>query len=439
MPPIVHPHLFALLALEFDTPAHDLQAAAAAGGAEALRLGERLGQAGFDGLELTLAEPLVDGRDGAVLLAERVHLTHRYLGLLLARQMRDQGAVIGPISVVASAGALRHYQGKARRHFETLVQGVRESTQGGTRLIHDAIRTAADLKNIEQLFEQIVDRLLDGGEGLTLLLAATAAPSSRGVLGHSIDVSFVTMAVRARYGDLEPGDRARDEVTDLGLAALLGDVSLAMEPDADPGGHPERSARAADALGASSRVQDLIRAHHDVRTPQGLPALGPVSSLPTAQRVLVTVTVFHEMIRREGAGTSFETMKALSHLADAGFADTRAVRVICRMYLPRLKSYIMEQAARIGDRCPRPGARPILWPVTGDKVPTVFLCRDQTCGNRTDQVSRIAHPVPFQVDGAAVTTIEQGEYFTCPPLTRDLRRLYEVVQAHIKQDAGGKG
>jgi hypothetical protein len=180
-------------------------------------------------------------------------------------------------------------------------------------------------------------------------------------------------------------------------------------------------------------VVDLIRRHHDViDTSSGGPTLTNSSAVPPQARVLVTSNVFQSMLKQE-TGSPFEIMKKLNYLASKKYVDAHVVSIIAKLYLPKLKAYILEKANTISSYCKFEASTPILWPLAGDKVPAVYLCRDDSCEHKTEQWHSIAKEIEFSIGQTMVDTIQKGTYFTCPLLTTELKNMYAAVRQRIKR------
>ena len=137
-------------------------------------------------------------------------------------------------------------------------------------------------------------------------------------------------------------------------------------------------------------VVEMIRCHHTIQDADGEPIMARGNVLSESARVLISVNVFLGEIRRRSVGQNFETMKNLTFLADSGLIDAKAIRILAKLYLPKLKAFVLEKACKLAGECLIPGSTPILWPISGDKMPAVFLCHSDDCEHRTDQLIGIA-------------------------------------------------
>lgn len=432
---IVHKDLFGLLAFELGKPRDALRAQLAGDPTQVFAVADQLERIGFGELGLTLAEPVLDGLNGAPLLAANVRLSPKYLKSLLARQLQSEGVAFGPICLVPSEATLRHYREHLVRSLTRLVEKVRSANDTDLRILHGLIATSPELRDVETFFGQAVEAVLAPAGSLPVLIEALSAAGSEAVLGGGINAAFVAMALGASYEDFPDPESRRRRLVNLGMAAVLQDLSLLSGSAADADTHVARSSELAQQMGAVSEVVELIRMHHAVTDEEGRPAQENPDYLAPAEKVLVTANVFLEIAGKEARGRSFETMKELNYLAENRYVDAEAVRVLCRMFLPKVKAYVIEKAGKIAEACPDRRNRPILWPITGDRVPVVFLCQNAECVHRTDQMSHVAQALPFWFAGREIATVAKGDYFTCPPLTGHLKRLYEIIESHIK----GKG
>jgi hypothetical protein len=272
--------------------------------------------------------------------------------------------------------------------------------------------------------------LLDDPGRLSILLALLGNSSSRTAIRLGIVSASVAMAVLSELQRSDASDECDQRLLEIGLAGLLHDLSLALDPHAQRDDHAARSAELAKDMGFEGTVVDLV-AHHHVGDP---PPSAAVEDTSRSVRVLVAANTFvQKTIERKGH--VFEAVKIMNYLAEAQLLDKKVVQRFAQIFLPRLKSLVLEQADELRTQCLKPENRPILWPITGDKVPAVFLCQAIACDHQSDQVSHLAQDVPFQLGGKVIAIVNKGTYFTCPFLTAKLQQLYALIQGTIVRDA----
>jgi hypothetical protein len=420
-------NLLSLLAVELRESPVQLREALLSGSSAPADVIELLEEKGFFETGFCLASPIHDPADGATLLTENSVLKPSYIKALLSRQATDWDHPIGPLWFEPRPPILQHFGGKLRAHFEALVGQARSQRSEGSKRIHRALAHAPILHCVNECFDEVLQALLSEERALGAFLPAITRVESGPTVGKSVDCAFISMAVLALYSQQQPLARRKEYIKPVGTAALLQDLSLLVESSPPLADHAARSAQMAAHLGLGDGVEQAVRFHHQVRDPSGLPALSDATALSVHAKVLVAVNVFLELAAGAFGGSLFEIMKAMNRLAAGRYLDGEAVRALARLYLPKGKCFILEEASAIARRCPKAYAAPVLWPVTGDKVPTVFLCRVENCEHQTDQTSYIAKSVPFIVQGESIGTIHQGEYFTCPHLTGMLERMYAAL------------
>ncbi|MBI5016143.1 MAG: hypothetical protein HZB55_11755 [Deltaproteobacteria bacterium] len=424
---IEYADIFELLAPELEQSASALRAALQKDGTGISSVVQSLESSGFDDSGMILSAPVIDHGQAIPLVAEGAKLTTRYVKALLGRQCQDVNTAIGPLKIAPTEALVAHYRSKMRRVLNAIVADVSRARSQGLRRFYGAADSSGHLKVAQECFAEVSEKLLESPECVTSLVRMVAASARRDPFGDGPDAALVAMVLFHQYLD-RPGDD-RGALVTIGTAALLQDISLSGENlQRATAQHAAQSAGMAATLGASPRVVGLIRQHHTMTDPQGRPALMSRGFLTPEAKVLVATNAFTDECSQSANGNPFEVAKKLSHLAAQRYVDTRAVRILCRLLLPKLKAYVLEQSDRIAAQCTRAEATPILWPILGDKVPTVFLCQDSLCQHRTEQVSHISRPVVFQVEGQEVASVSAGDYSTCSALTPHLRALHVALQ-----------
>ncbi|MBI5017602.1 MAG: hypothetical protein HZB55_19200 [Deltaproteobacteria bacterium] len=383
--------------------------------------------------EFRLAAPVRDASDGASLLARDVVLSPSYLKALISRQVKCWEHPLGPIRFSPSEPTLEHFRTQIRTRFTALVRKTQTNRNEGPKRIFDLVAASSELRCVQHCFDEILESLLARERAPEVFLPVLPRPGGLSALERSIEAAFLAMAVSVICLGPAEMPAQKERVRPVGLAALLQDLGIITDPSGDSKGHPARSARLAADLGADPVVVRAVEHHHRVCDESGRPALCAPESLSAPERVLTAVNVFLDFMGGAFSGSCFEAIKAITHLAEQKYVDSSAVRALARLYLPKIRAIILERASLIAKSCPRPQGSPILWPITGDKVPTVFLCQLEECEHKTDQITCVAKSVPFLLDGHPLVTVAKGDYFTCPRLTGSLRNLYDMIQAQARR------
>lgn len=431
--PLVHENLLHLLALELPWSAGELGDMLRANPDNVGRIGDAIEGSGLAEQHLVLEEPLGGGANGAPLVAASVALTPRKLRSLLTRQLQNPGEPLGPIVVRLDDATLARYRKRIANRLETLITQVREHNAGNIQVIHRRIASAPPLACVQETFDTLVAEVLASPASLLRILPSLADSRTDSTLTVAINAAFVSMAALLLYERFPDTSARQDAISTVGMAALLQDFSRLTDPELGEVEHLGPSADIARELGAPEAVAALILRHHAVQDADGEPLLRHNGEMGSLARVLITTNVFLGEVGQRGAGQGFETMKNLGFLAECGLIDRKAFEILSRLYLPKLKAAVLEKTSQLAALCPTPGSSPILWPISGDKLPSVFLCRSSFCEHRTSQLSRLAVDIPFIVEGRTVATIPKGSYFTCPFLTSRLKSLYAAIQTHVER------
>jgi hypothetical protein len=428
-PPIVNRNLFTLLALELALSAEEVQRKAATDTAGADELADEFEQSPLAVLDLVLAEPIRDRADGTPLIAEGGSLSAKKIRSLLNRYSQSCDVPLAPVVLAATEPVVQYYRKKMLKHFDELSRQVREGAGPAARIIRAVFERALQIGDVGAVLGQAQQALLDAPGALSVLLPLLENSASRTPIREGIVSASVAMAVLSAFQRIDGSGGCDPGRMEMGLAALLQDLSLALDPQAERDSHPARSAEIAQRMGFEGAVVDLVAHHHVGELP---PSAAAHDSSPS-MRVLVAANTFvQKTIERKGH--VFEAVKIMHYLAEAQLLDKSVVQRFAEMFLPRLKSLVLEQADGLRTQCLQPENRPILWPITGDKVPAVYLCQATACDHKSDQVSHLAQEVPFELGGKVVATVKKGTYFTCPFLTERLQQLYGLIQGKIVRD-----
>jgi hypothetical protein len=432
--PIQYPDLLALLSAEVGLSTEQLRQLILSGDAGVDKIELKIEQSNLPNLNITLASSLPNPEDGAPLLAGNVALSPRKLKSLLVRQAQHPEKPIGPVVLTSTEELIAHYREKIERRLNSLIEKVRSTTSDNLSKVHDRIVNAKDIAFVETYFTEIINNLTQTPTSIPIMMSSISTSVNNYCLTKAINTAFISMAVVSRCQTFEHEETRKATLTSVGGAALLQDISLMTGAANTSDEHPGQSSEIARAMGLDETVCQMIGQHHTVTSPTGNPVLELPESQDFATRALVAVNVFLDEVKDAKGASDFEIMKNLTYLADNGFIDAKAVETIGELCLPKIKSFVLERAVALGKYCPYPEAKPILWPIAGEKVPSIFLCPEERCENWSPQLTIIARDIPFEVDSVEITKIEKGEYHTCPMLSKKLKLFYQQLQQKLKRN-----
>jgi hypothetical protein len=430
--PIVHRDLLSVLSLELKQDARSIRDCLQRDPSYLNALMAQIEKLDWSSLEFVLEEPITLSEDGVPLLAKGNALTPTYIKALLGRQLKLRDKEIGPVILEASEATLRHYRQKVTDYFEAVLRRVRESGAAEVSMIHRAIDAQPELGCIHGYFRQIVDGVLSSADTISTALSVVSQKGNDTVVERGTNAALVAMVVLGAYQHFSGEDERRTSLTTMGVAALFQDVSLMLDHNQAVETHSAASAVVAEELGLEAEAVEAIRLHHLKKEECGEALLQSDVPVSAFTRILVTANAFLDMISGPSRVGGFEALKGLNYLAGRGYVDRRAVDILSRLCLPRVKSYIVEQANKIAGFCQTVEGTPVLWPITGDKIPTIFICQDPICPHVSMQVNHLARNVPFCLDGVEVATVPRGDYFTCTFLTPKLKELYDYIQSRAR-------
>ena len=416
--------IFQLIAVELDSDIEEIRKIALSGEEGVTSLIRRLEKTDFDSSPPVLSDPIMHPAQSLPLVAADLPITVNRIKSLALRQLNNPEETIGPFSLSADEATVNHYRAVIKNRFETIIASLTSSGRRSVRQLHAAMRSMHTLSGVEKDFTELVDTLLASPRSVGVLLARLAG-SGRDIFEDGVDTSLVAIALRILAEEHGMSIPARIDLKELGLAALLQDTALEKGAEI---GHPAVSAALALDLGLGPSVARLITLHHRMTDDQGTPIYRSGEFLTDNQSVLITVNGIMKEVWEEPQGGQLDTAKSLYHLAKMGYLDIRVVKAFSRLYLPKSHAAIMEKAESVKEYCPHGISFPILWPLSGGKAPTLFICGNSECINASNQVTRLARDIPLNVLGRDVALIRKGDYFTCPYLTGKLKLLYDKIR-----------
>lgn len=432
---IVFPDLVSFLSFELDQPSEVVRRALWADPAGLPALLEEIGRSELFQWNPTVAEPIFHGPSsrGAALIEANIPLQPDYLARLVERQVKSADTPIGPISMELTSGLLFHYRERISRKMGALLTEVRRSARGGVAGIHRLLSVSPELGCVQEVFEEIVAGLLSNPRMLQTMILAFSENEAGTGLKKGVNTAFVAMSVLAQCSRSVSTDAKKRKLIEIGMAAVLQDISLLSEESLPPEDHPELSAQIASQRGAQENVASLIRLHHTLKAADGSPVLRNGDALSLEARALVVTNTYLDLVDQNLYGGTVELIKRLNHLASEKYIDADAVRVLSRMCLPNIKSSLVDGANEIALSCVQRNKCAIPWPVVGDRIPAVLICKSESCMHRASQTISVTKTIPFIVDDKLLATIPSGDYRVCSLLSVRLRNLYTSVQAQISQ------
>jgi hypothetical protein len=434
--PFEFPTLLAFLALDRGRDPAALAEGLSQDPAAAEALADELASSPLAQVQLKLAEPIAAAAGEAPLLAAGATVGVKHLRTLLKRQASTPATLLGPLCLEANDSLVGHLQGLVRERVQPALDAARTGGGLGSQLVSQLLPQSGYATLVETCLDEAVQALIARQAFVPLLLAMVSNPANRPTLEASVNAARVALAVLGEYRRFPSADERQEAFRELATAALLQDVSRMAEPDTPPEAHADRSHQLVLELNLGMAVAALVRDHHKTKTPSGEPVLYSKMTVGEPVRVLVVANSFLSLAGQCGKGGGFEAVKGLNHLAAAGYVDKGAVDVVSRLFLPKVKSLILTRASKIAAHCPQGPTAPVLWPVTGDLVPAVFICNREGCDAQSSQVSYVAQNIPFELDGEEITTIRKGNYFICPYLSDQLKELYQLFAQRNR--SGGK-
>ena len=434
--PLTFPGVLDFVALELGRDPAALKEALRQDAGRAEVLADELAGTPLARVRLELAEPICPATGEAPLLAAGAELGMKHLRTLLKRQASEPRRPLGPLCLQANASLLGHWQTLLRERVQPAVESARNGGGRSGQLVSQLLPQSSHHTLVETCLDDAVQALTAHEPFVPLFLGMVSNPANRAVLEASVNTARVALAVLGEYRRFPSEEERQTAFQELATAALLQDVSRMEEPDTPPEEHADRSRQRVLELNLGMAVAMLVRDHHKTKTPTGEPVLRSKMTVGESARVLVVANCFLSLAGQSTKGGGFEAIKGLNHLSVGGFVDKGAVDVLSRLFLPKVKALILTRASKLAAHCPQGPTVPVLWPVTGDLVPAVFICNSEGCEEQSTQVSYVAQNIPFELDGEEITTIRKGNYYLCPNLSDQLKELYHLFAQRNR--SGGK-
>ncbi|MCD8553316.1 hypothetical protein [Seleniivibrio sp.] len=349
----------------------------------------------------------------------------KYLDALLDRYVNDDRFQTSSISIKCTSDVLSYYRSKTYERIEMILNDFIFS-QNQYSSFYDKIKeNMLEVKALD-VFNRAVDHMLASSDGITAMVKIFKnATDKRELITDNFNSAFISLALTPFSRNILIGDESGGFLTKIALTSILQNIAQLMDCDNNQD-CMERSAQIAKSLINDDSVEDAIRIKTYADGDKSVPIFADqINRKNFFLRMLITVNLFVELVKINKTDPhNLEVHKSLYELAELGYADKEMVSFISKLFLPAVKSLVLEYAYKIKNSC---GADPVIWSTIGDMLPVKFLCPKPNCLHAGQHKTFIPEDVKIEADNVYQTRINAGMYHTCKMLTDKLQDYFKSV------------
>lgn len=324
---------------------------------------------------------------------------------------------IEPPKVAATDEVNIYLRGKITEHVESTKQKILKA--GKYKRIYDAEENKKDLKEITHALGEIIDKYLASPEVLFGIFSAIKNQKKTSMLDNSVTASYLSMfTLKNRKGFSEYSENSREQLIDIGSAALFRDISKIIYtekyPPEDISGHSEKSAEIAEAIGLSPDVIFAIRNHHNIRADK-TELNPPNESAQLYKDVIVVIDMFIDLTSEKKFNEN-EVIIGFNNLAKSGYLDEPSVIALGNMYVGKDKNALIANGLRLIKECKHMDKKAYIWDPKA-KIPYAIICANLNCKYIGPFYVKTHRTIASDFE---MGMVPPGTYSHCRKLTKEL-------------------
>jgi hypothetical protein len=349
----------------------------------------------------------------------------KYFEVLLDRYVNDDRFHTSTISIECTSDVLNYYRTKTYERIGTILNDFIFSQDKYSTFYSRIKENKFDIKAVD-VFNRAIDHVLASPDGIMAMVKIFKnSTEKRELITDNFNSAFISLALAPFSRNMLIGDESGGFLSKIALTSILQNIAELM----DCGQNSdciERSASIAKTLINDDSVEEAIRMKTYADGDKSVPIFtDQINRKNYFLRMLVTVNLFVELVKINKTDPhNLEVHKSLYELAELGYADKEMVTFISKLFLPAVKSLVLEYAYKIKNSC---GADPVIWSTIGDMLPVKFLCPKPDCLHAGQHKTFIPEDVKIEADNVYQTRISAGMYTTCKMLTDKLQEYYKSV------------
>ncbi len=419
---IEHNNIFELISLDTGLSEDDLLARLRSMGRRSFI--EYAARNGFSlvGTAMPFGSEVLDP-NGKVLINSGVPIG-KYLEALLDRYVNDDRFHTSSITIECTSDVLNYYRNKTYERIGMILNDFIFSQDKYNSFYTKIKENRFDVKAID-VFNRAIDHMLASPEGISAMVKIFKnSVEKRELITDNFNSAFISLALAPYSRNLLIGDESGGFLMKIALTSILQNIAELM--DCKNQDCIDRSAYIAKSLINDDSVEEAIRMKIYADGDKSVPIFtDQVNRKNFFMRMLVTVNLFVELVKINKTDPhNLEVHKSLYELSELGYADKEMVTFISKLFLPAVKSLVLEYAYKIKNSC---GADPVIWSTIGDMLPVKFLCPKPDCLHAGQHKTFIPEDVKIEADNVYQTRINAGMYHTCKMLTDKLQDYYKSV------------
>ncbi|WP_303850516.1 hypothetical protein [Seleniivibrio woodruffii] len=361
--------------------------------------------------------------NGKVLINSGVPIG-KYFEALLDRYVNDDRFNTSTITIECTSDVLNYYRSKTYERIGMILNDFIFSQDKYSSFYTKIKENMFDVKAID-VFNRAVDHMLASPDGITAMVKIFKnSVEKREMITDNFNSAFISLALAPYSRNLLISDESGGFLMKIALTSILQNIAELM--DCKNQDCTDRSAQIAKSLINDDSVEEAIRMKIYADGDKSVPIFtDQVNRKNFFLRMLVTVNLFVELVKINKTDPhNLEVHKSLYELSELGYADKEMVTFISKLFLPAVKSLVLEYAYKIKNSC---GADPVIWSTIGDMLPVKFLCPKPDCLHAGQHKTFIPEDVKIEADNVYQTRINAGMYHTCKLLTDKLQEYYKSV------------
>jgi len=379
-----------------------------------VKVKDHLKNTGLCDQPIQLSEDLYQEGCSAPILTKGADLWHN-IDSILNRIARHPGSVGRPV-IDANDQVNTYLKGRIINHIESVSERLVASDKYNR--LYSAASKRSDLKEMLEILGEVADKLLTAPRVLSGIFSSMKGDKSGSSLEAGVNAAYISMFIFKNRADVSQwAERPRENLVDIGTAALLRDISIIVYkgeyPPGDTVRHPEKSAAIAAGIGVNPNVAHAIGHHHTIVLDES--KLSPPSGTAQLYKDIVVLTDLFIELTAEKQFNENEVIIGLKNLSTKGYLDKDSVTSLGDLYLGKDKNCLIADGLRlIREECKFPDKKAYLWnPIAS--VPHAIICAKPDCPFIGPLFVKTNRTVKSGLDMAVVPA---GTYQHCKTLTK---------------------
>jgi hypothetical protein len=364
---------------------------------------------------MMLSEDLYQKGNPTPLLTKGTDLWNN-IDSVIRRIAMDSESIERP-KIAASDEVNIYLRGKIIEHVESTKYKILKAAK--YKRIYDAEENKKDFKEIADALGEIIDKYLASPEVLFGIFSAIKNQEKSFMLDDCVNASFLSMfTLKNRKGFSEYSENSREQLIDIGSAALFRDISKITYAERyspeDICEHPEKSAEIAEEIGLNPDVIFAIRNHHNISLDK-TELNSPSENAQLYKDVIVVVDMFIDLTSEKKFNEN-EVIIGFNNLAKSGYLDELSVIALGNMYVGKDKNSLIANGLSLIRECKSINKKAYIWDPKA-QIPYAIICANLKCKHKGPFYVETHRTIETDFD---MGMVPPGKYSHCRKLTKKL-------------------